>query len=71
MINPGRGIGWSPNTNFDGVNIQPLFDDNFLPRSTRKQGDRDVTTPTFYHKLQKTQRTYPSNPGDYYLQGQQ
>lgn len=27
--NLGVGICWSPNTNFYGVDIQPLFDDNF------------------------------------------
>ena len=33
--NPGVGIGWSPNTNFDGVDTQQLFDDHFRTQSTR------------------------------------
>ena len=27
-INPGVGIGWYQNTEFDGVDTRPLFDDN-------------------------------------------
>ena len=30
ISNPGIGIGWFPNTNFDGVDTQTLFDDNFF-----------------------------------------
>ena len=28
----GEGICWSPNTDFDGVDYQPLFDDIFIQK---------------------------------------
>ena len=46
MRNPGVGIGCLPNTKFHCVNIQPLFDDDFLTSINRQQGDKDVKKNT-------------------------
>ena len=47
------GIGCSTNTDSDGVDTLPLFDDDFCPRSTRQQGGDNVTKTKPDFKIQK------------------
>ena len=55
VIKKGLGIGWFPNTDFDGLDNQSLFDYYFHPQITRQQGGDYVTTNKIILQASKTQ----------------
>ena len=55
MRNTGVSIGWFPNINFDGVDTQPLFNDDFFHSEPENRVTRMSQNPALDCKLQKTQ----------------